>query len=54
MTDGERVYVRFGNVGLFAYDFAGNLAWSVPVASLPTHNGWGTALDQLVAHTRTM
>jgi outer membrane protein assembly factor BamB len=42
-TDGERVYVRFGNVGLFAYDFAGQLAWSVPVPSLPTHNGWGTA-----------
>ena len=23
VTDGQRVYVSFGNVGIFAYDFAG-------------------------------
>jgi outer membrane protein assembly factor BamB len=26
-TDGERVYAYFGTEGLYAYDFAGNLAW---------------------------
>jgi len=26
-TDGERVYAYFGAEGLYAYDFAGNLAW---------------------------
>ncbi len=24
VTDGQRLYVSFGNVGIFAYDFAGN------------------------------
>jgi len=43
VTDGERVYVTFGNVGVFAYDFAGTLTWSVPLPALPTHSGWGTA-----------
>jgi len=43
VTDGQRVYVTFGNVGVFAYDFAGTLAWSVPLPPLPTHSGWGTA-----------
>lgn len=43
VTDGERVYVSFGNVGIFAYDFSGTLAWSVPFTPLPTHSGWGTA-----------
>lgn len=43
VTDGQRVYVTFGSVGVFAYDFAGKLAWSVPLPPLPTHNGWGTA-----------
>lgn len=27
VTDGERVYAYFGTEGLYAYDFAGNLAW---------------------------
>ena len=27
VTDGERVYAYFGAEGLYAYDFAGNLAW---------------------------
>jgi len=43
VTDGERVYVTFGNVGVFAYDFAGTQRWTVPLPPLPTHNGWGTA-----------
>src|SRR5436190_19130275 len=28
VTDGERVYAYFGNVGLFAYAMAGRLVWS--------------------------
>jgi outer membrane protein assembly factor BamB len=43
VTDGQRVYVSFGNVGLFAYDFDGKLLWSNPVPLKPMRNGWGTA-----------
>ena len=28
VTDGERIYVLFGNLGLFAYDLDGQLLWS--------------------------
>ncbi len=52
VTDGARVYVSFGNVGIFAYDFAGKLAWSVPVAPLPTHSGWGTAASPVLHNGR--
>lgn len=48
VTDGQRVYVSFGNVGIFAYDFAGNLAWSAPVEPRPTHSGWGTAASPVL------
>jgi outer membrane protein assembly factor BamB len=51
-TDGERVYVSFGNVGIFAFDFSGTLAWSVKVPSLPTHNGWGTAASPVLHNGR--
>ena len=42
VTDGERVYVYLGDIGLFAVDFAGNEAWSVPFDWLPRRN-WGAA-----------
>ena len=42
VTDGRRVYVLFGNVGLFAYNFDGTLAWSTRLDPKPTRNGWGT------------
>jgi outer membrane protein assembly factor BamB len=43
VTDGERVYVYFGNVGIFTYDRAGKLVWSQPMAANKTRYGWGTA-----------
>ena len=33
VTDGERVYALFGNLGLFAYDFEGLLVWSRELGS---------------------
>ena len=42
VTDGRRVYVLFGNVGLFAYDFGGTLVWSTTIEPKSTRNGWGT------------
>ncbi len=43
VTDGERVYAYFGNVGLFSYDFAGALKWSRQWGRVDTRLGWGTA-----------
>ena len=47
-TDGERVYVTFGNVGIFAYDLTGKLVWSQPLGPFPTRNGWGTAASPVL------
>lgn len=38
VTDGERVYAFFGAEGLYAYDFAGRLAWKADPGQLKT---WG-------------
>ena len=57
MTDGERIYALFGNLGLFAYDFDGYLLWSREVEPRTDRWGWGpgsspTLLDDqlLVMH----
>jgi len=47
-TDGERVYALFGNVGVYAYDLDGNLAWSRKLESFKTRAGWGTAASPVV------
>jgi len=52
VTDGRRLYVSFGNVGLFAYELSGTPVWSVPVAAMPTHNGWGTAASPVLHNGR--
>lgn len=43
VTDGERLYVTFGNVGTYALDFAGAVLWSRDLPAARTRNGWGTA-----------
>jgi outer membrane protein assembly factor BamB len=48
VTDGERVYVYFGNVGLFCYDFSGKLLWSNAAKPAPTRYGWGTAASPIL------
>ena len=42
-TDGERVYVRFGDLGLFAFDMDGNDVWSVSIPFKQTRSDWGSA-----------
>jgi outer membrane protein assembly factor BamB len=48
VTDGERIYVSFGNVGLFCFDMAGNEVWQheLPVRSM--RFGWGTAASPVL------
>ena len=43
VTDGERVYACFGNVGVFCYDFQGRKLWSANFPPVKTRNGWGSA-----------
>ncbi len=43
VTDGERIYAYFGNVGLFAYDLDGNQKWTRELGSYPMALNWGTA-----------
>ena len=48
VTDGERVYAYFGNVGLFALDLNGKPAWSKPFDPVNTRYGWGTAASPVL------
>jgi outer membrane protein assembly factor BamB len=48
VTDGERVYAYFGNVGVFAYDFDGNDKWTHKLGSYPMANNWGSAASPAI------
>ncbi len=43
VTDGERVYTLFGNVGVFALTSDGHEVWSKRFEARATRYGWGTA-----------
>jgi len=53
VTDGERVYAYFGNVGVFALDMDGTPVWSHPIGPFPSRTGWGTAASP-VLHDRRL
>ncbi|MCH7747870.1 MAG: PQQ-binding-like beta-propeller repeat protein [Acidobacteria bacterium] len=42
-TDGERVYVRFGELGLYTFDMDGNEVWSLEIPDRQTRSDWGSA-----------
>jgi outer membrane protein assembly factor BamB len=42
VTDGERVYVYFGAIGLFALDLNGQIIWAVEMPPVKMRGGWGT------------
>jgi outer membrane protein assembly factor BamB len=52
VTDGERIYAYFGNVGLFCYDFSGKLLWSQEAKPVATRYGWGTAASPVLDNGR--
>ncbi|MBX3276506.1 MAG: PQQ-binding-like beta-propeller repeat protein [Acidobacteria bacterium] len=52
VTDGERVYAYFGNLGVFAFDFNGKQAWKVNFPVRKTRFGWGTAASPIVHRDR--
>jgi outer membrane protein assembly factor BamB len=47
-TDGERLYVLFGNLGLFVFDLDGNPAWEHRIKPRETRLGWGTAASPVL------
>lgn len=48
ITDGERIYVLFGNVGLFAYAMDGTPLWQQRWPARKTRNGWGPAASPVL------
>ena len=47
-TDGERVYVRFGDLGLYAFDVEGAEVWRVLIPDRRTRSAWGSASSPVV------
>ena len=43
LTDGERVYFYFGNLGLFCFDLDGKEIWQKPLDPVKIRYDWGTA-----------
>jgi outer membrane protein assembly factor BamB len=52
VTDGERVYAYFGNVGLFVFDMNGKPVWSERLGPFRTRYGWGTAASPVLYKDR--
>ena len=52
VTDGERVYAYFGNVGLFCFDMSGKKLWEKSWKPFPTRYGWGTAASPVLYKDR--
>lgn len=52
VTDGERLYAYFGNLGLFCYDLDGKELWTRPWDSYKTRFGWGPAASPVLHKER--
>ncbi|MCF7974726.1 MAG: PQQ-like beta-propeller repeat protein [Phycisphaerae bacterium] len=48
VTDGQRVYVYFGNVGVFCFDMDGQLLWRKDLAPVKMRYNWGTAASPVL------
>lgn len=47
-TDGERLYVLFGDVGLYCYDLDGTQLWTRPIEAKKTMQDYGAAASPVV------
>jgi outer membrane protein assembly factor BamB len=52
VTDGQRVYCYFGNIGVFCFDLDGKEIWSHEIAPHATRHGWGTAASPVIHEDR--
>lgn len=48
VTDGERIYAYFGNLGVWALDFEGNVLWEHRLERVQTRFGWGSAASPVI------
>jgi len=48
VTDGERVYAYFGNLGVFCFSVEGKPLWSHPLTAHKTRYSWGTAASPVL------
>jgi outer membrane protein assembly factor BamB len=48
VTDGQRVYAYFGNVGVFCYDLDGKPLWKKELEPHKMRYGWGTAASPVL------
>ncbi len=48
VTDGEHLYVLFGGVGIYCFDFAGDQVWMKPIKPRKTRYGWGSAASPVI------
>jgi outer membrane protein assembly factor BamB len=49
VTDGTRVYVYFGSIGVVAaVDFSGQVVWTKEIGAIDGRQGWGTAASPLL------
>ncbi len=48
VSDGERIYAYFGNVGLFCLDLKGEVVWSRSWDAVRTRFGWGSAASPVL------
>jgi outer membrane protein assembly factor BamB len=48
VTDGQRVYAYFGNVGIFAFTMKGELVWEKKIPKVATRFSWGTAASPVL------
>ncbi|HUE80944.1 MAG TPA: PQQ-binding-like beta-propeller repeat protein [Pyrinomonadaceae bacterium] len=49
VTDGRHVYVYVANLGLWAFDLKGNLAWTTPLEANPIYLEFGTGSSPALA-----
>ncbi|MCE9534024.1 MAG: PQQ-like beta-propeller repeat protein [Planctomycetes bacterium] len=52
VTDGERVYAYFGNIGIFAYDLKGEKIWEQKLGNFKVRGGWGTGTSTVLLKDR--
>ncbi len=52
VTDGERVYAYFGNIGVFCLDMNGQELWHKELGTYKTRFGWGTASSPVLHRDR--
>ena len=52
VTDGERVYALFGDVGLYCLSVEGDLIWSKELPPCKTRFDWGTAASPVLHNDR--